>query len=115
MQIVGEFPHGAGAVRDGVFLLGGHLREGAVVAVGHEQRVESEPFVSGFAVDDASFDDSFEEALLAAEDQRNDRAETCPAVRNALQAEWTPGAPPSASTSRPVSSAKQSHPVRSWR
>ena len=41
--------------------------------------------MSGFAVDDASFDDSFEEALLAAEDQRNDRAETCPAVRDALQ------------------------------
>ena len=32
-----------------------------------------------------AFDDSFEEALLAAEDQRNDRAETCPAVRDALQ------------------------------
>lgn len=80
MQIVGEFPHGAGPVRDGVFLFGGHLGEGAVVAVGDEERVETEALVAGFVIEDAPLDDPLEEVLLAVEDQRDDRAEAGPAV-----------------------------------
>ena len=85
MQIVGEFPHGAGAVREGVLLVGGHLGEGVVGAFGTEERVVTEPFVSGLVFDDAPLDPSFEEVFLAAEDQRDDRAEAGPAVFRALE------------------------------
>lgn len=133
MQIVGEFPHGAGPMRDGVFLFGGHLGEGAVVAVGDEERVETEALVAGFVIEDAPLDDPLEEVLLAVEDQRDDRAEAGPAVGDpleVLQQQAVVGrkvvavggvagrvyarAPPSAATSSPVSSAKQLRPVRSW-
>ena len=68
MQIRGEFAYGAGAVRHLVFLLGGHLREGAVIAVGNEQRVEPESPVPCFSVDDAPFDDPFEKVLFAVQE-----------------------------------------------
>ena len=80
MEEFGQLAYGAGAVRNGVFLFGGHLGEGFRVAVGHEQRVVAESLVSGLAVDDLPFDDAFEQVLLAAEKQRNDRPEPCAAV-----------------------------------
>lgn len=85
MQIVGEFPHGAGAVREGVLLVGGHLGEGAVGAFGTEERVVTEPLVPGFVFDDAPLDPPLEEVLLAVEDQCDDRAEAGPAVLRAFE------------------------------
>ena len=75
MQVVGQFSDCTGAVRDGILLLGGHLGEGAVVAVGDEERVVAESLAPLLAVDDAPFDDSLEEVLLAAQQQRDDRAD----------------------------------------
>ena len=63
----GQLAHGAGAVRDGIFLIGGHLGERLRIAVGDEQRVVAEPLVPGLAVDDPPLDDAFEKVLLAAE------------------------------------------------
>ena len=80
MEVSREFAHGAGAVRNGVFLFGRHLGEGLRVAVGNEQRVVTEALVPGLTVDDAPFDDAFEQVLLAALKQRNDRPEPCAAV-----------------------------------
>ena len=61
--------YGAGAVRNLVFLFGGHLGEGLVVSVGYEQRIVPEAFVPLFAVDDAPFDHTFEKVFFAVEDQ----------------------------------------------
>ncbi len=80
MQIRGEFAYGTGPVRHFVFLPGGHLREGSVVSVGDEQRVEPESLVPRFPVDDAPLDDPFEKVLFAVQEQRYHRAEPCPAV-----------------------------------
>ena len=62
-----QFAHGAGAVRNGVLFVGGHLGERLRIAVGDEQRVVAEPLVPGLAVDDPPLDDAFEKVLLAAE------------------------------------------------
>ena len=85
MEVSREFAHGAGAVRNGVFLFGRHLGEGLRVAVGNEQRVVAEALVPGLTVDDAPFDDAFEQVLLAAQKQRNDRPEPCAAVFGAFE------------------------------
>ena len=69
MEVSREFAHGAGAVRNGVFLFGRHLGEGLRVAVGNEQRVVAEALVPGLTVDDAPFDDTFEKVFFAVEDQ----------------------------------------------
>lgn len=62
----GQFAHGAAAVRHGVLLVGRHLGEGTVAAVGHEERIVTEPLGSGLPFDDAPLDDPFEEVLLVA-------------------------------------------------
>lgn len=85
MQIGREFAYGAGAVRNLVFLFGGHLGEGLVVSVGYEQRIVPETFVPLFAVDDAPFDHTFEKMFFAVEDQRNDRSELRPAVGRSFE------------------------------
>ena len=72
-------------MRNGVLFVGGHLGERLRIAVGDEQRVVAEPLVPGLAVDDPPLDDAFEKVLLAAENQRDDRAETRPAVLCAFE------------------------------
>lgn len=134
MQIRGEFAYGTGPVRHFVFLPGGHLREGSVVSVGDEQRVEPESLVPRFPVDDAPLDDPFEKVLFAVQEQRYHRAEPCPAVGlpfEVFQQQPVVGrevvpvggvacrvyarGPAQRFDFEPVSSAKQSIPVRSCR
>ncbi len=67
-------------MRYGVLLLGTHLGEGAVEAVGDKQRIVPEAAAAGRAFGYASLDDTLEEVLLAALDERYDRAETRTAV-----------------------------------
>ena len=72
-------------MRYGVLLVGRHLGEGAVEAVGNEQRIVTEPLHPALAVDDPPFDNPFEEVFLAACEQRDNGTEPRATIRRPLQ------------------------------
>ena len=64
-------------MRDIVFLFGCHLRECAVIAVRHEDRVVSETVGALWLLSDVTIDDAFEGVGLSLIDEGDDSAESC--------------------------------------
>ena len=123
--------------RQAVLLVARHLAEGAVVAVGQEHRVVAEAGVAARRPDQRAVDvrlELLDMAVRPGDAERGDElrlAQRRPVgavvaaawTRSsamarakflsgpAQRAEWMPGAPPSASTARPESSAKAGRPA----
>ena len=104
-EVAGGLCESACAVAEGVFDLGGQLAKSTFVAVGDEERVVAKAAGAARGACDAAFAGALEGV------ERSGRRVGDGDDADEARAARTPGAPPSASTTRPESSESVNSPL----